>query len=344
MQAAATGTTDSDPLATATGSGSMSESVWKSPPYVDASSIGELRYPKDRDPGMICGEVALDPFNLDNCTDSIIGIGQHVLWGNIGGTSQRIVLKRVQEQDASYPAELEDHEHILLPHYLITNSIGTVYACYSYSPNGNLREKIMHTFGSGRQVSPPDAAQVMLGVMKAAIAMMERGISITVLRTDEIFVDQIGNARVRIRNDEDPTGQGATGPKAKWLAPEECEFPTRPKQPQQLWPIVAYRIGLLLYCIGAASPDPYPQKKGELVLQALMGEVAGTAKPCRPRMRPYKHPSPLRELVESCLSAEASDRPRPEVLTQVLHSVASPYPSIPAGLTRLWTDSKEPSS
>merc|ERR1719204_1301994 len=121
------------------------------------------------------------------------------------------------------------------------------------------------------------------------------------------MIDAQGEPRVRLR---DGYARGSaprpmSGAEAKWASPEEAAG-----QPGR-WPSVAYRLGLLVYCMGAKVRDPYPRKRGDLVLMDLRGEVLGGGRPRRPDLSVYRGLASTALLLEECWAPNPAVRPSP---------------------------------
>jgi hypothetical protein len=278
---------------------------------------------------------------------AVIGASTEVVRLKCGVLDIRVVVKRMSLGNASWPDTISSDSHILPPCGIITtnklnpkapefqmpslNPIapefkpGDCYVCYPYCHQSSLGEKILAGFSSGRPTSPKEAARLVHGVLEAASTLIASGVSTSCLRTDEIFVDELGEAKVRLRHDTDSRGSEVSGAAAKWFAPEEPEVSqlasAAPAWPA--WPAAAFRIGLLLYCIGAQTPDPFPHKRGDLVLLDLHREVTGAGEPVRPNMFQYQHPEHLRTLMEACLRSQASQRPDQFEISQRLRAAMS---------------------
>merc|ERR1719174_310666 len=255
---------------------------------------------------------------------AVIGASTEVVRLKCGVLDMRVVVKRMSLGNASWPDTISSNSHLLPPCGIITTpeNEGDCYACYPYCHQSSLGEKILAGFSSGKPTSPKEAARLVHGVLEAATTLIASGVSTTCLRADEIFVDELGEAKVRLRHDADPSGSEVSGAAAKWFAPEEPEV-SQLASAAPAWPAAAFRIGLLLYCIGAQTPDPFPHKRGDLVLLDLHREVTGAGKPVRPNMFQYQHPENLRTLMEECLRSQASQRPDQFEISQRLRAAMS---------------------
>ncbi len=130
------------------------------------------------------------------------------------------------------------------------------------------------------------------------------------IAAEEIFVDAKGEAQLRLRRD---CILGAVlsscGTLAKWQSPEEISLAKWQSPEAVSWPSVAFRVGLMLYCLGRRCSDPYPNKRTDLVLLDLKREVAGAGKPVRPDMQQYEGSQAFKEFMMKCLSTGFGSRP-----------------------------------
>jgi len=271
----------------------------------------------------------------------IIGAWGGVLKLRCGVLDEQVVVKRMVPPEGggetpTYPLGLKTAAALLRPLACIAGvqfSNSGCYVVYPHCPHGSLGDWIISRFSSDDPVTPEEAARVLIGVLEAVESLLASGSNISVMRADEIFIDAQEFPQVRLRHDMamlDEVPQPATGSACKWLAPEETDVSARENRTP--WSAVAFRLGLLIYCLGAQVPDPYSQKHPELVLLDLRREATKIGKPVRPDLSTWPHLcwngldcDILRNLMQVCLSPEACERPDREGMLRALHlQIAEP--------------------
>jgi len=282
------------------------------------------------------GEGAQDvwkPVDLrEHLSTAIIGTGSTIIRLRYGVLDERVVIKRMSAGTASWPMGVATDPHMLAPCARITanpdgavwedlEEVGDCYMAYSHCQYGSLGEWILAHRAVGRFLTREQSSRVVCGIIRAAALLLSSGMGISSICADEVFIDFEGDPHVRLRHDRDLSASaGASrvitqgGDAAKWLSPEEAQGSAA-----AIWPSAAFRVGLVLYCLGAGTADPYPQKCGKLVFLDLKRE-ASCGRPVRPDLGLYRGPASLRSLAEACLSPQPSMRPSMCQLLQALEA------------------------
>lgn len=197
--------------------------------------------------------------------------------------------------------------------------LGSCLIVYPHCKFGNLSDWVSSRNASAQPIGLAEAARVVYGVLLGVEVLLHRGSCIvSAVQADEIFIDEFQVPRVREPLAGTPGGwRGAL----KWLSPDEavgCLHGT--KDP---WPALAFRLGLLLYCMNVGEhADPYPHKTGEMVLVDLLREAHGEGPPVRPDMCAYNGPDIMCRLVTSCFQIGRQEPPSRLAFAKVLESVS----------------------
>jgi len=267
---------------------------------------------------------------------AVIGTGKSAVRLRYGVLDERVVVKRMVAGPAAWPAAVATEPLMLAPCGRITTSgqgtsgqngaeeAGDCYLAYSHCQHGTLAEWILAQRAAGRQPTAEQSSRILVGVVHAAALFLASGMDVSAICADEIFIDSTEAPRVRLRHDVAPLAGSVWvpargGDSAKWLAPEEVAAGAAAG-----WPAAAFRAGLILYCLGASMPDPYPHTRGELVLLDLKREVTGTGRAVRPDPSQYHGAKPLKELMEACLSPQVSRRPCQQKMMKALECLIEP--------------------
>ena len=157
--------------------------------------------------------------------------------------------------------------------------------------------------GRGRAAS---ASEVLLAGSASAISAVQ---------PDEILICEDGVARVR---EPLPGKPGGWQDALKWLSPDEAAG--RMQSVDNTWPALAFRLGLLLYCLGSGAVDPYPGTTGEAVLMSMLSQSARIPE-MRPNMASYRGPEILRRMVAACLQVDGQSPPTKATLVAVLDAI-----------------------
>jgi len=259
---------------------------------------------------------------------ALFGTGNTVVCLRAGVLHGRVVVKRMVTGPAQWPTSLATCSNILAPCAQINTDEVTAptmmdfcHIAYPHTHHGSLAEWIVSQNAIQQRPSASQQAQIMIGILQAATSLMASCAGIDSIRADEIFLDGFLDPRVRLRHDVVVYSDlGSISDAAlRWLAPEDPEV-HQPCRCPGTWPSVAYRIGLLLYCLGAQVDDPYPQKSSDMVVLDLQREFQRVGKPVHPDLWQYNGPRPLRDLMEQCLSPNVALRPSLGQMMEALKS------------------------
>jgi len=291
------------------GSGGAERNFWE-PRTIDASCLLQ----SETSPGWEGGEAWRSVDLREHMDVSVIGAGDSVVRLRYGVFDERVVVKRVMaDADAiRCPLAVAGARNVLVPCARITVA-GSANPLDCYLAYRHLGPTLEERLQMGA-LTESETATVLLGALRAARALADSGLELSALNTEEIFIDAVdGQACVRLRFRQ-VDGVIAQGRDAKWLAPEEAAG--KPSG----WPSIAFRLGLLMYCIGARAADPYPLKRGDLVRLDLKREAFGAAA-VRPDMSLYYGGDRCRELMERCLATRGTDRPSASKLETALEEM-----------------------
>lgn len=297
----------------------------------------------------------LQPFHFDgNMQSSVVGVGSRVVMLRHGILDTRVVLKRAQGRihmnsgTADHTHVLKrvqgrinmtngtvDHTHVLAPIAQIVEpqaaSWGvpgapggqSTYLAYMHCKYGNLSEWVAQRAHAEKPVRPAEAARVARSVLEAITNLhREDAQVVSFVQPDEIFIDMNEEPWVRKPLPGRPAGWGEA---LKWLSPEEAlgSF----QAGDDVWSMLSYRLGMLLYCMGiGADADPYPGKTGEMVLLGLMNEARSADLAIRPPMELYQGPPILSRLVAACLRVGGQAPPARIAVEAALRSLENPLP------------------
>jgi len=237
---------------------------------------------------------------------ALVGAGESVVRLRYGVIDERVVLKRVTARESQLPVPVV--ANVLSPIALVRPEEDKNYLAYAYCQHGTLAEWISKKQQLGAPPKFTETLKIFSGVLQAAFVFITSGIGFNSLRTDDIFLNSELQPRVRI---------GYAKTCGKWLAPQELRAPSSSPE-SDAWPVVVFRLGLILYCLGAQTPDPYPDKSAHAVLQDLRLEASGAGCSLRPDFSKYTGPRHLYTLMEQCLSPDSSECPDLETLTETV--------------------------
>lgn len=246
----------------------------------------------------------------------------------------RVVLKWVPGK-AALPAAAEEHPNVLQPLARVTvepagqpgaiwgpgrGAAPTQYVAYLHCRHGNLAEWMQWRILQGRPVSIAESAHIVRLVLCAAEFLLQQGPEVlSILQPDEIFMDEAEQPKLRRPV---PGSTAGWDDHLKWISPKEASGEV-PHNSQDIWPALAYRVGLLLYFTNAGIPtEPYPQKSGETVLMELLAEVCGNGPVVRPDLNAYQGPEILKRLVAACLQPGGQEPPARAAVESVLSTMA----------------------
>mmetsp|Transcript_122928 Transcript_122928/g.236999 ORF Transcript_122928/g.236999 Transcript_122928/m.236999 type:complete len:1309 (+) Transcript_122928:109-4035(+) len=310
------------PSATSAGHTSLAPQESLAPPKPDAPPAGQSWKPRDvpvscfvqmlSDADKETGSLATrwGPVELeDNAV--LVGAGENVVRLRYGVTDERVVLKRTAACEAQMLGPVAACANVLSPIGLLKGEEALCYLAYPHCQHGTLAEWIIDQRLLSRPPRAAEIVDIVCGILRAASIFVTTGAGLSSLRADEIFLDSEMKPRVRIRH---------TRTCGKWLAPQDPQVTSMPPG-ADAWPLAVYKLGLILYCLGAQTPDPYPQKTAEMVLEDLRQEASGDGPSVRPDFSTFNGPKPLRELTEKCLSPEAFDCPDQATLTATLQNM-----------------------
>mmetsp|Transcript_86790 Transcript_86790/g.201942 ORF Transcript_86790/g.201942 Transcript_86790/m.201942 type:complete len:873 (+) Transcript_86790:133-2751(+) len=169
-------------------------------------------------------------------------------------------------------------------------------------------------------LKPSEAARIVRSVLVQAEALLGQGaLALGSVQPDRIFMGENEEPYLHELLAAQPGGWGDA---LKWLSPEEAAG--RSQGGVGAWPALAFRLGLLLHCLGSGTcSDPYPGKSGEAVLVGLLAELDGLGPPVRPDMAAYKGPDILRRLVAACLRMGGQAPPARGAMMAVLDALAA---------------------
>jgi hypothetical protein len=248
---------------------------------------------------------------------SLIGTGSSVIRLRFGVVDERVVVKRVIDQTFSWPVALANHPVVLAPRALVAASDRRDnYAAYTFCQHGSLGEWIQATSNPDRTLTQGHVVRIMLGIAEAALALVSSGTDVSALCADEIFIDSLLQPRVRLRHDLSSRSLPLTSA-AKWFSPEEAEQFSLHSPSFSTWPAAAYRIGLVMYCMCAYTPDPYPTKHVDEVICDLRGEKRNHLPAVRPDMSRVAGEQ-LEMLITTCLATDPYERPDHGKISQIL--------------------------
>lgn len=263
-------------------------------------------------------ERALD--SVPMAPSKVLGTGSHVIHMQQGVARIRVVLKYMAAEACAVTAELH-RPHILHPLAYMDMTGASLSAghvvVYPHCEHGDLPNWVASRRKQGRTVSPPEVARIVLGVMYAAEKLMEQDLeAVGIVQADEIFITEGEDALLRAPL---PGRAGGWQDDLKWLSPDEASGRLNGKDSG--WPALAFRLGLLLYCLGTDNcKDPYPAKTGEEVLVGLLNEANQAM---RPDLAKYKGPDILRRLMSACLQVGCPVMPTKTTMVAMLEALAT---------------------
>jgi len=198
--------------------------------------------------------------------DAVIGVSTHVRL-RCGVLDERVVVRSVSMKAANelaWPSTVANHPDVLAPVAILNAGlVDEIYLAYPYCIHGTLSEWLLAKSSAGMPTGREETVRLGQAIVNAAIVLGSHGERVSELRADEIFIDSEFCPRLRLRRDSPSSFRGGAhgGHPPKWMAPEEIDI--QHTELADIWPIIAYRIGLLLYCIGAQTADPYPNKRDD---------------------------------------------------------------------------------
>lgn len=281
---------------------------WK-PSEMSVSCLVRMLHDEEKETSNL-GTSIWGPVELDGSA-ALLGAGENVIRLRYGVRDARVVLKRTAACDAQMPTPVAECSNVLAPIGLLKAEEELCYLAYPYCSYATLAEWIRDRRRLNRPPRVAETVEIVCGILQAASIFVTTGAGLSSLRADEIFLDSELKPKVRIRH---------TRTCGKWLAPQDPQVTSMPPG-ADAWPLAAYKLGLILYCMGAQTPDPYPQKNAEMVLEDLRQEASGTGPPVRPDFSKYDGPKSLSELMQKCLSP-ASDCPDQRTFTETLQSMS----------------------
>eukprot|EP00931_Biecheleriopsis_adriatica_P029012 TRINITY_DN17280_c0_g2_i1.p1 TRINITY_DN17280_c0_g2~~TRINITY_DN17280_c0_g2_i1.p1 ORF type:complete len:841 (-),score=121.18 TRINITY_DN17280_c0_g2_i1:48-2570(-) len=201
--------------------------------------------------------------------------------------------------------------HVLQPVAVIDDS--NPFLAYPFCSNGNLKQYALQLKVAGCTISARRSAAIMREVIVGVEELLKRGSSpagvVGSIMPSSLFVDENEHLRVL---DYVNTGRQKRWQKLavtmKWLSPEEAQ--DEPVDSHNLWHIISYRVGLLMYWMGTEDfPDTPPILRQDMPGSSLQNLPA------------YKHSGLIRNVVEECLRMGTSGSPTRNILLPVLDAL-----------------------
>eukprot|EP00927_Polykrikos_kofoidii_P030370 TRINITY_DN26133_c0_g2_i2.p1 TRINITY_DN26133_c0_g2~~TRINITY_DN26133_c0_g2_i2.p1 ORF type:complete len:1005 (+),score=191.25 TRINITY_DN26133_c0_g2_i2:222-3017(+) len=254
-------------------------------------------------------------------SSAVHGTGAVTVGAYTRSFSGRVMLKRVAKEESALVAGGQPHRHVLRPLGRLEDDVapeGYGAVVYPYCVNGSLLDWATARAKVGRPLNQEEVARTAIGILLGVEAIMHGATDVNVaVQMDEVFIDGAEQARLR------PLRPGRKGRWSscqaglKWLAPEEAAgLPLLAKNGSDFWKVIAYRLGLVMYCLcadnGAAMDDPYPGTTAEQVLGSLLRESMGNGHRLRPQMSRFRGSQGLKELVTGCLRMDPNSQSPPD--------------------------------
>lgn len=280
---------------------------------------------------MDCGSLRLITLE-ELVAQKVVGGGHHVVTLRHGLLDMRVVLKRLERQ-AGFEEQLIKHPHVLFPIARITSGYGNAetHVAYMHCKYGSLHDYVSVRVAEGEPVRPAEAARIVRSALLGMDAIIgQNPVAVNLFQPGELFIDVNEEPRIR---------QGSPravpwGEDLKWMSPEE----TTGTILTDVWPALAFRVGLILYCMCTPARkqlDPYPHMGPEEVLMQLIAEHGDGHRPLRPDMHAFEGPAILRSLVGGCLRCGGQQVPTREAVDSVLKAMAALQGDVRQGLSVL---------
>jgi len=264
----------------------------------------------------------------------ILGAGtRKIVRLRCGLIDERVALKRIPAVTAAMLRSVDEaqqsHVRVLRPIARISTDVlrtkvaqadelRNCFIAYPLCVHGNVAE-----WFSSRQTPLTSAlcARLARGVLFGAEALLsDSTAAISAVQPDEIFVDANEEPWLRAPL---PGRPGGWQDALKWMSPEEVGGALEANGECNRWPALSFRLGLLLYCLGTNTMDPYPQMRGEQVLLEMLKELRGAQVPLRPDMSAYRGPEILGRMVAACLRIDSQGPPERQAFAAVLEVLAT---------------------
>lgn len=247
------------------------------------------------------------------------------LWLRHGRFNQRVVLKPVE---SGTPLPSFSHRslspHVLQPIAAITDSLADsdswrsskCYLAYPFCQYGNLMEYVMTQKAMDVQLSAQQAAMIARDVVLGVEGLLESDLEspaqvVSSIMPTKIFIDSHGTAKVLAPiNTGRPQSWRKMAMTMKWMSPEEVQ--DVPVERSNMWHVISYRVGLLLYCLGLQDAGI-----GDMV-PAFVQEAQH---PNQVDMSQYQQVGLLRRTVEECLRLGQLCVPPREILMSTLDAI-----------------------
>eukprot|EP00913_Durusdinium_trenchii_P024961 g23428.t1 len=183
------------------------------------------------------------------------------LWLRHGRFNERVVLRPL-EPGTPLPSPRNSSPYLLQPLVAVAEvplegfdvRSSRCYLAYPFCQYGNLMEYVMTQKAMQMQLSARHAAliakEVLLGV-EALIEESEQPFAqaVSSVMPTKIFIDRNGAAKVLAPVVTGrPQSWRRMAMTMKWMSPEEVQ--DEPVDESNVWQVITYRIGLLLYCLG----------------------------------------------------------------------------------------------
>jgi hypothetical protein len=264
-------------------------------------------------------------------SSELVGVGSETIYLRHGLMNMRVVVKRVPS--LSPASAIADHPNVLQPVATISDtslqepsgghrqspqpSRGH-FLMYPHCESGGLFEWVAERRAAGQPLKPDELSSIVQAVLLGAEALLphEGAHAVSAVRGDEIFM---GEAAVVCLRRPLRTRLSRSSNSMKWMSPDEAG---RSGLASDLWPALSFRLGMLIYCLGAGlGADPYPNRSADAVLNDLVREAEGLGKPVRPDLDAFQGPDLLRHLLVACFRLGGQGPPTRGMFSAVLASV-----------------------
>lgn len=243
------------------------------------------------------------------------------LWLRHGRFNERVVLRPL-EPGTPLPSPRNSSPYLLQPLVAVAEvplegfdvRSSRCYLAYPFCQYGNLMEYVMTQKAMQMQLSARHAAliakEVLLGV-EALIEESEQPFAqaVSSVMPTKIFIDRNGAAKVLAPVVTGrPQSWRRMAMTMKWMSPEEVQ--DEPVDESNVWQVITYRIGLLLYCLGVQDAG-----LGDMVPHFIQDSGG------RVDMAQYQQVGLLRCIVEECLRLGELSVPPREILMSALDAI-----------------------
>jgi hypothetical protein len=224
-----------------------------------------------------------------------------------GILDERVVLQRCSASLRVQPRQ-KSHPQVLLPLARIVHwgdsMGGDLHAlAYEHCRYGNVFEWMSARGACGRPVTEPEIARFALSLLQGADGLLQDDPirCISALKPNDIFVDEHESPILRkpILGQESET-EWSTG--LVWLSPHEAHGNL--EEGSDMWPCIAYRIGMVLYSMGGDGGRPLIPFAGHSSTTVIQWLHQSQGRTSFFDMHAHQGSEALRNLISECLRCD----------------------------------------